>query len=70
MTDATQTDQLVWVRDKQDNQFLCPLSSLRDPNTVSEDEKKNCVDDASRLKSQQDVPGNRKVPFDEGASPS
>lgn len=40
---------LVWVKDNAGNQFLCPLNALRDPNSVSEEDKKNCVDDAGRL---------------------
>jgi hypothetical protein len=45
----TENNALVWVQDNAGNRFLCPLDSLMDPNTVSEDQKKNCVDDASRL---------------------
>jgi hypothetical protein len=39
----------VWVKDNAGNRFLCPLDALQDPNTVSEDQKKNCIVDASRL---------------------
>ena len=55
---------LVWVKDNAGNRFLCPLNALHDPNTVSEDQKKNCVDDASRLLDPKSVPGECKIPFD------
>ena len=45
----TETSQLVWVKDNAGNLFLCPLDALKDPNSVSEADKKNCLDDASRI---------------------
>jgi len=63
-------EQLVWVKDNAGNRFLCPLDSLRDPNSVSEEQKKNCVDDASRLKDPKSVPGEGKLKFSESKSPS
>ena len=55
---------LVWVKDNAGNRFLCPLDALQDPNTVSEDHKENCVDDASRLLDPKSVPGEGKLKFD------
>lgn len=55
---------LVWVKDNAGNRFLCPLNALQDPNTVSEDQKNNCVDDASRLLDPISVPGEGKLKFD------
>jgi hypothetical protein len=63
-------EPLVWVKDNAGNRFLCPLEALRDPNSVSEEQKKNCVDDASRLKDPKTVPGEGKLKFDESKSPS
>jgi hypothetical protein len=63
MTEAG-TVPLVWVRDNAGNRFLCPLNALRDPNSVSEKEKKGCVDDASRLANPKSVPGEGKIKFD------
>jgi hypothetical protein len=63
-------DTLVWVKDNAGNRFLCPFSALRDPNSVSEEEKKNCVDDASRLAHPEEVPGEGKLKFSKSQSPS
>lgn len=35
---------LVWVKDKAGNEFLCPVSALKDPAKASEEELKNCID--------------------------
>ena len=40
-------DPLVWVKDKKGNEFICQASALRDPKSLSEEEKKQCVDSAS-----------------------
>jgi hypothetical protein len=63
-------ETLVWVKDNAGNRFLCPLDALRDPNALTEDEKKNCVDDASRLQNPKSVPGEEKLKFSESNSPS
>ena len=39
--------QHVWVKDKAGNEFICPVEALKDPKKVSDEELKNCVDDAS-----------------------
>ncbi len=57
------TNPLVWVKDNAGNRFLCAFEALRDPNTVSDAEKKNCVDDASRLMNPKTVPGEGKIRF-------
>ncbi len=54
------TEPLVWVKDNAGNRFICPLDALRDPNSVSEEEKEHCVDDASRLRDPKSVPGEQK----------
>ncbi len=38
--------QFVWVKDKAGNEFVCDVGALRDPKNVSDDDLKNCVDDA------------------------
>jgi hypothetical protein len=63
-------EPLVWVKDDAGNRFLCPLDALRDPNSVSEEQKKNCVDDASRLKDPKSVPGEGKLKFAKSKSPN
>ncbi len=62
------TDPLVWVKDGMGNRFLCPMGALRDPRTVSEEEKKGCVDDASGLLNPKSVPGEGKLKFSESKS--
>jgi hypothetical protein len=57
------TNPLVWVKDNAGNRFLCAFEALKDPNTVSEAEKRNCVDDAARLMNQKTVPGEEKIRF-------
>ncbi|MBN2419990.1 MAG: hypothetical protein JXL81_11440 [Deltaproteobacteria bacterium] len=64
------TDPMVWVKDNSGNRFLCPMDSLVDPNSVSEDEKANCVDDASRMLNPKGVPGEGKIKFSESKSPA
>ena len=64
------TDPLVWVKDNAGNRFLCPMDSLIDPNSVSETEKANCVDDASRMLDPKSVPGEGKLHFSKSESPA
>ena len=64
------TDALVWVKDGAGNRFLCPMDALRDPNSVSEEEKADCVDDASSLLNPKSVPGEGKLRFSESSSPN
>jgi len=61
-------DMLVWVKDNAGNRFICNMSALKDPNSVSEDEKSSCVDDASRLLDPKSVPGEGKIKFSESSS--
>jgi hypothetical protein len=63
------TDPLVWVKDNAGNRFLCPMEALMNPNSVTEEEKKNCVDDASRLLDPKSVPGEGKIRFSKSKSP-
>lgn len=64
------TDPLVWVKDNAGNRFLCSMGALMDPNSVSEEEKKSCVDDASALLDPKSVPGEGKIHFSESKSPA
>lgn len=59
---APKTDPLVWVKDDAGNRFICSYSALRDPNKVTEEEKKACVGDASTLAGQS-VTGDKKLDF-------
>jgi hypothetical protein len=42
----TKPKKFVWVHDKAGNKFICPAEALKDPKYASEEELKNCVDDA------------------------
>ena len=37
----------VWVKDKAGNEFVCHVTDLKDPKNVSEEDLKNCLDDAT-----------------------
>lgn len=63
-------DALAWVKDNAGNRFLCPVDALMDPNSVSEEQKAKCVDDASRLMDPKSVPGEGKIQFSKSESPS
>lgn len=63
-------DMLVWVKDNSGNRFVCNMGALRDPNSVSEEEKNSCVDDASRLLNPDSVPGEGKIKFSKSESPA
>lgn len=67
---AGENEPLVWVKDNAGNRFLCNMGALRDPNSVSEAEKSNCVDDASRLLDPKSVPGEGKIEFSKSESPA
>jgi hypothetical protein len=43
----TKRTQFVWVKDKAGNEYVCNVEYLQDPKNVSEEDLKNCVDDAS-----------------------
>ena len=45
----TKRTQFVWVKDKAGNEYVCSAEYLKDPKNVSEEELKNCVDDASTV---------------------
>jgi hypothetical protein len=40
--------RFVWVTDKAGNEYVCRVMDLADPSKVSEEDLKNCIDDASR----------------------
>ena len=58
---------MVWVKDDAGNRFMCPVDALRDPNSVSENEKKQCLHDAAGIKG---ATGDQKLKFTKSASPS
>ncbi len=39
-------DRFVWVKDKEGNEFVCPISALRNPDELTEEEKSRCMDAA------------------------
>ena len=39
--------QFVWVKDNAGNEYACPVSVLKKPEDLTEEERKACVDDAS-----------------------
>ena len=43
----TKRTQFVWVKDKSGNEYVCNAEYLQDPKNISEEDLKNCVDDAS-----------------------
>lgn len=43
MAEATRSS-FVYVYDKGGNAYICDIDSLRDPATVSDEEKANCTD--------------------------
>lgn len=44
---TAQNEKFVRVTDPRGNEFLCPLSSLRDIREASDEELNNCVDDGT-----------------------
>jgi len=40
-------ERLVWVKDSSGNEYVCPINALKDPSTLSEEEKARCVDVAA-----------------------
>ncbi|MDY6879617.1 MAG: hypothetical protein V2J25_12060 [Desulfatiglans sp.] len=43
----TKRTNFVWVKDKAGNEYVCSAEYLKDPKNISEEDLKNCVDDAS-----------------------
>ena len=37
----------VWVKDRAGNEFVCRVEDLQDPKRISDDDLKNCRDDAT-----------------------
>lgn len=44
---AEHEQRFAWVKDKAGNEYVCRIMDLKDPNNISEEDLKNCVDDAS-----------------------
>ena len=53
-----ETSPMVWAKDDTGTRYLCPLDSLKDANSVSENEKKDCIDNDLRLASRRFAPSN------------
>jgi len=47
VTTPTGRQQFVWVKDNKGNEYACPVDVLKKPEDMTEEEKANCVDDAS-----------------------
>jgi hypothetical protein len=48
MAEATRiNDPLVWVKDREGNEFICHMSGLRDPKNATNEELAACVDSGS-----------------------
>jgi hypothetical protein len=43
----TTRQQFVWVKDKAGNEFACPVEVLKKPDEMTEQEKSDCIDDAT-----------------------
>jgi hypothetical protein len=48
MTEPTKpADPLVWVKDREGNEFICHMKDLKDPKKTSKEELAKCVDSGS-----------------------
>ena len=47
INEPTGRQQFVWVKDKTGNEYACPVDVLKKPEELSEEERKNCIGDAS-----------------------
>jgi len=47
MNENKEKDLYVRVSDRAGNEFFCPLSALKNPKNLSEEELEECVDDAT-----------------------
>jgi hypothetical protein len=48
MTEPTiVSDPLVWVKDREGNEFICHMSDLKDPKKATKEELAKCVDSGS-----------------------
>ena len=43
----TKRQQFVWVKDNAGNEYACPVDVLKKPEEMTDEEKSNCIDDAS-----------------------
>ncbi len=44
--DHKKPKKFVWVTDNAGNKFICPLDALKDPDQASDEELRECVNDA------------------------
>jgi len=48
MAEATKpTDPLVWVKDREGNEFICHMSDLKNPERTTKEELAECVNSGS-----------------------
>lgn len=40
-------ENFTWVKDRAGNEYICPVSALKDPKNATKDELASCVDDAT-----------------------
>ncbi len=45
--DHRKPKKFVWVTDNAGNKFICPVDTLKDPEQATEEELRNCIDDAT-----------------------
>ena len=38
------SERLIWVKDREGNEYVCPIHALKDPGEMTEEEKSRCVD--------------------------
>lgn len=46
ITSPEHPTQHVWVKDREGNEYICPVDALKDPKKASPEELANCVDTA------------------------
>lgn len=42
--DEKKKPRFVWVKDREGNEYVCPIHALKNPNELTEEEKAKCVD--------------------------
>ncbi|HMK35924.1 MAG TPA: hypothetical protein VK463_12700 [Desulfomonilaceae bacterium] len=55
MDRRTKPGVYVRVKDRSGKEFICPLDALRRPESVTEDELKNCLDSADEAFSDSEI---------------
>lgn len=44
ITSPEHPTQNVWVKDREGNEFICPIDALKDPKNATKEELDNCAD--------------------------